>query len=162
MNRPITTLLSAAAIAAAGLAQAQTAPAEEPAAQPTQPPPGQAPPAPPENPGTPPQQAEPQEAQPAPAQPSPSGQWVYTSQYGWLWMPYAQSYTYVPAEGMPQMYVYYPALGWRWVVAPWVFRWGPRPYWHAHPWFRVPPRSYYHRYHHPAPVRPHPGGHHRR
>src|SRR5207245_11548046 len=41
----------------------------------------------------------------------------------------------------------YPAYGWRWVVAPWIYGWGPRPYWgawgpryygwYAHPWFRV-------------------------
>jgi hypothetical protein len=28
----------------------------------------------------------------------PAGQWVYTSQYGWLWLPYQQDYTYVDAD----------------------------------------------------------------
>ena len=102
-----------------------------------------------------PQQPAPQAA--APAQPNATGQWVYTSQYGWLWMPFAQSYTYVPASGNPQMYVYYPAFGWRWVVAPWVFGWGPRPYWgvwgpryyhwYARPWFRVPVAHHVYRPH---------------
>src|SRR4030095_15965018 len=26
------------------------------------------------------------------AQSAPAGQWVYTDQYGWVWMPYAQEY----------------------------------------------------------------------
>jgi hypothetical protein len=88
------------------------------------------------------------EASPAePAAEMPSGQWAFTSQYGWVWMPYAQAYTYVPEIGDPYMYVFYPSFGWRWVVAPWVFGWGPLPYWgnwgvtrfawHAHPWFHA-------------------------
>ena len=64
-----------------------------------------------------------------PPAPSPSGQWVYTSQYGWIWMPYGNAYTYLPAGGVsPDMYVYYPSFGWTWVVAPWVWGLGPRPY----------------------------------
>jgi hypothetical protein len=81
----------------------------------------------------------------APAE-APAGQWVYTSQYGWLWMPYEQAYTYVDAESdVSYGYVYYPAFGWRWVLAPWVFGLGPEPRWgtvgrarfawYAHPWF---------------------------
>ena len=100
-------------------------------------------------------------AQPAPAparyaQPQPDtptaesadGQWVYSSQYGWLWMPHAQAYTYVTPAGAPYEYVYYPSFGWQWVYAPWVFGWGPTPYWgsygrarfawYAHPWFGRP------------------------
>jgi len=65
---------------------------------------------------------------PAVAAPSTSGQWVYTSQYGWIWMPYGSAYTYLPASAYPDMYVYAPAWGWRWVVAPWVWGIGPRPY----------------------------------
>ena len=81
---------------------------------------------------------------PAPAQPPPpprqtpappagnvdvQGQWVYTSQYGWVWMPYGESYTHVPpGEGPPSMYVYEPAVGWCWVDAPWVWGWGPVPF----------------------------------
>jgi hypothetical protein len=102
------------------------------------------------------------EAQPPPPPPGvPAGQWVFTNQYGWVWMPYAQNYTYVPAGGDPYMYVYYPTNGWRWVSAPWVYGWGPRPYWgmygvrryvwYAHPWFKV---SDY-RGHHPGT--PHAG-----
>jgi hypothetical protein len=82
-------------------------------------------------------------AQPAPAT---TGQWVYTTQNGWLWMPYGQSYTYVNADtSLAYEYVYYPAFGWHWVSAPWVLGIGPSPYWgghgyarfawHAHPWF---------------------------
>jgi len=65
---------------------------------------------------------------PVPA-PAPAGQWVYTAQYGWIWMPYGETFTYVPVSGgAPDMYVYYPAFGWTWVVAPWVWGLGPRPY----------------------------------
>jgi len=58
-----------------------------------------------------------------------SGQWVHTSQYGWIWMPYGNAYTYLPADGgAPDMYVYYPAVGWCWVVAPWLWGFGPQPF----------------------------------
>jgi hypothetical protein len=78
---------------------------------------------------------------------TPSGQWVNTSQYGWLWLPYDQSYTYVVPDGsVAYTYAYYPTVGWRWVAAPWVFGIGPSPYWgaygtarfawYAHPWFQ--------------------------
>src|SRR5664280_2245442 len=60
---------------------------------------------------------------------SADGQWVYSDQYGWIWMPYAQAYTYVTPAGSPYEYVYYPTFGWRWVYAPWVLGWGPAPYW---------------------------------
>jgi len=80
--------------------------------------------------------------------PAPPGQWVFTSQYGWLWMPYDRQYTYVaPDSSVANMYVYYPAFGWRWVPAPWVLGFGSMPYWgrfgyarfawYAHPWFGV-------------------------
>ncbi len=61
---------------------------------------------------------------------SPGGQWVYTDQYGWIWMPYGESYASFPAGtiGEPYMYVYGPALGWSWVVAPWLWGYGPQPY----------------------------------
>jgi hypothetical protein len=51
-------------------------------------------------------------------------------------MPYADAYTYVPpGAGDPYMYVYYPAVGWTWLVAPWVWGWGPRPYFGIYaPW----------------------------
>jgi len=94
------------------------------AAQPTAPQPQMAPPAPPESPEPPPadQASLTQET-------SASGQWVYTGQYGWVWMPYGDSYTYQPTDGgAPNMYVYYPTVGWCWVVAPWIWGWGPQPY----------------------------------
>jgi hypothetical protein len=66
-----------------------------------------------------------------PASSVPEGQWVYTTQYGWIWMPYADAYTYVPPSGYgaPYMYVYYPVYSsWAWVSAPWVWGYGPWPY----------------------------------
>jgi len=72
---------------------------------------------------------------------APAGQWVYTSQYGWVWMPHGHAYTNVPASGSaPNMYVYYPAVGWSWVVAPWVWGWGAMPWfgyagWGGYPWY---------------------------
>jgi hypothetical protein len=66
---------------------------------------------------------------PAVAAPDASGQWVFTGQYGWVWRPYGAGYTYLPAGGAyPDMYVYWPSYGWRWVVAPWVWGVGPRPF----------------------------------
>jgi len=69
------------------------------------------------------------EAPPVGPQQSNSGQWVYTSQYGWVWMPYEPADTFVPPNGgVPEMYVYYPSAGWVWIAAPWVWGLGPRPY----------------------------------
>src|SRR6266545_478148 len=103
------------------VAQAGAAPDQAPreSAPPTSEPPAQAPP------------PAPSQTPPPPAQEGrttgavPPGQWVYTQQYGWVWMPYASTYTYAPPDGYgtPYEYVYYPAYGWAWVVAPWV--WGP-------------------------------------
>ena len=87
---------------------------------------------------------------PAPSA-SDTGQWVYTSQYGWVWMAYGDQYVYTPADETsdPYEYVYYPAQGWVWLVAPWVWGVGPLPWfgsvgpWHYH-WYRGPayhPRS---------------------
>lgn len=68
--------------------------------------------------------------QPLPQQkPTDTGQWVHTTQYGWVWMPYGDTYAHVPPDGStPSMYVYYPEAGWCWVVAPWLWGWGPMPY----------------------------------
>jgi len=136
---------------------AATAPAPS-AAQPLQPPapPPKETPPPPATQAPPPPHAQPIEPPaaataprpPAPTAPPPAGQWVYTRQYGWLWMPYEQAYTYVvPDAATAYMFVYYPAFGWRWVVAPWVLGFGVAPYWgalgpvhfvwYARPWFRV-------------------------
>jgi hypothetical protein len=97
--------------------------------------PGQAPPMPPQQPppapgpsqGRAPQQIE---QTSSPAQAAGAGQWVYTSEYGWIWMPYGDQYTH---EGManddsPYSYAYYPSYGWMWLAAPWVWGWGAYPY----------------------------------
>jgi len=67
-------------------------------------------------------------------------------------MPHADAYTYVPPDGYgaPYVYVYHPAQGWSWVVAPWIWGWGPWPYfgtygpsrfaWYGHGWWRYPRR----------------------
>jgi outer membrane lipoprotein SlyB len=111
------------------------------AVQPMTPEPGTAPPPPPaastEPPG-PGSQAAPVEV--------PPGQWVFTRQYGWVWMPYGDSYMFTPdyENGDPYMYLYYPSVGWTWVNAPWLWGWGPMPYvgisggrsfgWYGHGW----------------------------
>jgi hypothetical protein len=63
---------------------------------------------------------------------SGSGQWVYTGQYGWVWMPYGDQYSSAP-EGTtdPYAYVYNPSSGWGWLAAPWLLGWGPIPYFGA-------------------------------
>jgi hypothetical protein len=90
-------------------------------------------------------------AAPAPVAAAPvssEGQWSYTSQYGWVWLPYAQPYTYVAGDGgIAYQYAWYPSWGWRWLEAPWVLGWGPRPYWgyggynhfawYSHPWYHA-------------------------
>jgi hypothetical protein len=60
---------------------------------------------------------------------TPSGQWVYTNQYGWVWMPYGADYTYVTPSNVAYTYAYYPRFGWRWVSSPWVVGVGPTPFW---------------------------------
>ena len=87
-----------------------------------------------------------------PEAPHGAGQWVFTEQYGWVWMPYSDAYTRVPSDGYgePYMYVYGPDLGWSWLVAPWVWGLGPWPVfgiygaahfgWYAHGWWRTPER----------------------
>jgi hypothetical protein len=72
--------------------------------------------------------------QPAPAvvvtSASVGGQWIYTGQYGWVYMPYGDEYLYttMAAGAYPYAYVYYPSHGWRWLTAPWVLGGGPHPY----------------------------------
>jgi len=86
----------------------------------------------PDDPPPPPPKArpEPPAARPeAPPRDLPPGQWVYTDQYGWVWMPHEKRFIHVPPDGdAPDMYVYTQDLGWCWVVAPWVWGWGPMPY----------------------------------
>ena len=85
----------------------------------------------------------------------PSGQWVFTQEYGWLWLAHDQRYAHVAANparrfGYSEVayeYAFHPASGWRWVVAPWILRFGAVPYWgalgpegfawYAHPRFRI-------------------------
>ena len=99
--------------------------------------------------------APPQQTAPTPGLTAevPQGQWVFTQQYGWVYAPYAQAYTYVPQDAATaQMYVWRSGIGWAWLLSPWVFSAGPRPYWgnygpryyawHARPWFRPHPGYY--------------------
>lgn len=111
--------------------------------------PAETPLAPPEQPPAPPVQ------QQVSSQSSQTGQWVYTQQYGWVWMPYGDTYSYVPpsGEGEPYEYVYYPDYGWTWIGAPWVWGLGPWPYfglwgpgrfgWYTHGWWRTPALWHY-------------------
>jgi hypothetical protein len=105
--------------------------------QPVQPPtpaPDMMPPAPPQQPPAPPAQTQgqpqPQMQEPAPAVAPGGGQWVYTGEYGWIWMPYGNQYTYEGSanDAYPYSYVYYPSAGWMWLAAPWVWGWGAYPY----------------------------------
>jgi hypothetical protein len=94
-----------------------------------------------EQPAPPPPPAQVQEAPPPPAPPAPqaswvraypTGQWVYTSDYGWVWVPAGSATTMV--DGVPYAELYTPAYGWTWYVSPWGF--GPYHYgsWVVHPW----------------------------
>jgi hypothetical protein len=125
----------------------------EPDASPA--PPTQTPPPPPAQRPAPPIQARAPATQPVPRGSVPPGQWVDTDQYGSVWMPYADAYTYAPPDGYgePYMYVFYPALGWTWVAAPWVWGFGPWPHfgihgprsfaWFGHGGWRSPGRSHF-------------------
>jgi hypothetical protein len=82
------------------------------AVEPPTPAPDMQPPAPPLQPPAPPVQAEgqaqPQMQQPAGGTPAAGGgQWVYTSEYGWIWMPYGNQYTYegTANDAYPDSYV---------------------------------------------------------
>jgi hypothetical protein len=103
---------------------AQSAPA--PQSQAAQPAPAQAP-----------VQAAPPDEGPAPPASQwtysyPTGQWVYTAENGWVWVPAGATATV--DEGVPYTYLYTPAYGWTWYVSPW--GWGPYHYggWVVHPW----------------------------
>src|ERR1700761_9272149 len=116
-----------------GLASAQE-PAEDAqpqAIQPASPQPTMQPPAPQAIPAPPASQQQPEyvEQPQAAAQPA-DGQWVYTQQNGWLWMPYGQEYMSQTTDtsGAPYEYVYAPDYGWSWLAAPWVMGWGASPY----------------------------------
>jgi hypothetical protein len=117
--------LTAAALLLAAPALAQDAD-QAPEATPQGQAPGKIPPPPPQNLPAPPGADEQLPAD----QPADSGQWVYTDQDGWVWMPYGDDYVYTPEgdSGQPYAYVYGPALGWCWIAAPWVWGLGPVPY----------------------------------
>jgi hypothetical protein len=68
--------------------------------------------------------------QPVGSQGAAAGQWVYTGEYGWIWMPYGDQYTHegVASDANPYTYAYYPSYGWMWLAAPWVWGWGAYPY----------------------------------
>jgi hypothetical protein len=89
----------------------------------------------------PPPEAAPPATESAPAPPAAppaagvqaQGQWVYTDQYGWIWVPAGSEATTVNAQ--PYVYLYAPAYGWTWFVSPW----GLGPY-RAGPWIHAGPR----------------------
>src|SRR5512138_3019027 len=164
-------ILLAACVPAAGIAQsfdAEWASADQPPAAPATPPssaPEATPPAPPAQPPQPP-------AQQQATQQTPAGQWVYTQQYGWIWIPYGEGYSYIPPDGVgePYLYAYYPAYGWTWIGAPWVWGIGPWPYfvvgpayfgWYSYGYWRTPWRWRYAPvpYRGVHPVRPAPAPH---
>jgi hypothetical protein len=99
-------------------------------------------------------------AAPQAAEVQAQGQWVYTDQYGWIWVPAGAEATTVNAQ--PYVYLYAPTYGWTWFVSPWGF--GPYragPWIHAGPRWGVGFRSGY-GYHGVAPhpyYRPNVGGH---
>jgi hypothetical protein len=96
-----------------------------------------------------------QPPQSGPQTATPPGEWVDTQQYGRVWMPYSDAYAYTPPGGYgePYQYVYYPAYGWTWIAAPWIWGWGPWPTfgmygprhfgWYHHGWWRTPSRWHY-------------------
>jgi hypothetical protein len=121
-----------------GYARAQMVGPQSQAAQPAAPMPNQSPPAPPQQVPSPPAPAQPVPAAASAAnQAQGAGQWVYTAEYGWLWMPYGSQYTHESADtGIdPDEYAYEPAVGWTWLSAPWLWGWGAAPYYGAYgPW----------------------------
>ncbi len=118
------------------LDDAQSAP-PPPGAAPRQPPPAPEPgreAAAPSSPAPVPAPATPAPATARPAtRPGETGQWVYTQQYGWLWMAHGDAYWYAPptGRGQPYAYVLRPDHGWTWVEAPWVWGLGPWPHFGA-------------------------------
>jgi hypothetical protein len=64
---------------------------------------------------------------------SAQGQWVLTSQYGWVWVP-AEAMP-VEVQGEPYVYLYAPTYGWTWFDSPWGW-YGPAGGWGwARPWY---------------------------
>jgi hypothetical protein len=81
-------------------------------------------------------------AQPTSPAPQAGGQWVYTAQYGWVWVPSDASTTTVGEQ--PYAYLYTPSYGWTWYNSPWGFGapyfYGPRVW--GHPYFGGRPYRY--------------------
>src|SRR5262249_1493334 len=48
---------------------------------------------------------------------SGQGQWVWTNDYGWVWVP-AEA-TPLAVGGEPYVYLYRPTIGWTWFASPW-------------------------------------------
>jgi hypothetical protein len=84
-----------------------------------------------------------------------TGEWFYTTQQGWLWMPHSSAYYHVPTSGRgrPYAYAYHQQRGWAWVEAPWIWGIGPWPYfgrygatrfaWYTAGYWRTPSRWAY-------------------
>ena len=117
--------------------EAQPQPPPPPQAEPPQDPAPSAPPTTVDSQQQPPPapQAEPPQYPPVPQvteQMAAQGEWVYTAQDGWLWVPYGSSTTSVGVA--PYVYLFAPSYGWRWFVSPWglgpfhygAWGWGPR------------------------------------
>jgi hypothetical protein len=88
----------------------------------------------------------------------PTGQWVYTADHEWIWVPAGAST--VEMEGTPYVYLYTPSFGWTWYVSPW--GWGRYHYglWVRHPWHPAGWHGYW--VAHPRVVVRLGGGHHHR
>jgi hypothetical protein len=74
------------------------------------------------------------DAQATDATGSGDGQWVFTGQYGWVFMPYGDQYVdrgITAQVESPFAFVYVPSDGWGWVAAPWLWGWGTYPYFGA-------------------------------
>jgi hypothetical protein len=88
--------------------------------------------------------------------PYPGGQWVYTTDYGWTWVPAGSATTAV--EGVPYAYMYTASFGWTWYLSPW--GWGPYHYggWVTHPYYHYPyayhPYAYHPYAYHPYAYHP--------
>jgi hypothetical protein len=129
------------------------APSVEPTPLPEPPPqsaaPAEGPSGTPQQPGTPPPPPASTQAATSPpppgqtplVQPYPTGQWVYLSGQGWVWVPAGATATEM--DGVPYSYLYTPAYGWTWYVSPW--GWGPYVYgpWYRHPWHPVGLHGYW-------------------
>jgi hypothetical protein len=65
--------------------------------------------------------------------PTSQGQWVWTEQYGWVWVP--ADAVPLAVQGEPYVYLYTPTYGWTWFDSPWGW-YGPAGGWGwARPWY---------------------------